>query len=231
MEQIDQEIVETLPEDGNPDIIREERAKLSGRMSSKVHVQRWSSPMEPVLGPAVIIDNIDKISGCLAVSGFMRPWIVEQIKAHLLGGGIFLNKGATMRDDEEPIVPNGQATAVRPRSEYRLATEAEVLDYVDHAQFANVTGHKISARAQEKAWILRYHEGPELIEAYDKLPRQAKVILDLLNDTGRENFTEASIEVILTERVDDLKTRQEPMKLWGFYRSRFVDEGHIEEVG
>lgn len=215
----------------NVESFRESEACLRQKMSSKVHVQRWPSPMEPVLGPSVIIDGVDKIAEGLAISGFMRPWIVEQIKSHLLGGGIFLNKGATLHDDEEPIVPNGQAVAVHPKSEYRLATEAEVLNYVDSVQFANVTGHRVSARSQEKAWILRYHEGPELIEAYDKLPRQAKVILDLLNDTGRESFTEASVEVVLVEHVEELKTRQAPLKIFNFYVHRLIDEGHLEEVG
>jgi hypothetical protein len=214
------------------DVYREVEASLTMKVSpNKVRCQRWHSPMEPVLGPPVIIDSVDRIAEGLAISGFMRPWIVDQIKTHLLSGGIFTNPGATMQDDEEPIVPNGQSVVVRPKSEYRMATEAEVLDYVDHAQFANLTGHRISARAQEKCWTLRYHEGPELIEAYDKLPKQARVVLDLLNDTGREQFTEASIEVILTEHADALKTKQEPMKIWGFYRSRFLTEGHIEEAG
>ncbi len=210
---------------------REAEAVLSLKMSNKVRVQRWPGPLGPGGGQSLIILDLNKVSEARARSGFMMPWIIEKVREHLKGGGVFTNRGQTVHDDEEALVPNGQALYMQVRSEYRLATEQEVLDYVDHAQFANITGHRVSARAQEKGYILHYHEGVPLIEAYDKLPRQAKVILDLLNDTGRENFTEASIEVILTEHIDDLKTRQEPMKLWGFYRHRFVDDGHVEEVG
>jgi hypothetical protein len=111
-----------------------------------------------------------------------------------------------------------------------MATEAEVLNYVDTQKFANIVGHPVSRRAQEKSYLLHYHEGVKLIEAYDKLPRQAKVVLDLLNDAGRESFTEASIEVILVENAELLKTKQDPRKIWDFYRSRFLEEGHVEKL-
>jgi hypothetical protein len=200
------------------------------RSTTKVRCQRWPSPMGPVVGPSLIIADIGKIAESLAVSGFMRPWIVEQIKAHLLSGGEFLNKGQTKDDDEDALVPNGEASIVRPRSEYRLATEGEVLDFVDHVQFANVTGHRVSAKAQERILILRYHEGVALIQAYENLPRQAKVILDILNESGREQLTEASIEVLLVENEERLKTKQPAMRVWGFYRHRFIEEGHLEEA-
>jgi hypothetical protein len=212
------------------DVEREAEAALSLKMSSKVRVQRWPSPGGPVIGPALIILDLGYVAEALAISGFMKPWIVEQIKAHLKSGGEFINRGLVPRDNEEALVPNGESIAVQVKSEYRMATEQEVLDYVDTAQFANITGHKVSARAQERGFLLHYHEGAELIAAYDKLPRQAKVVLDLLNDTGRENFTEASIEVILTENQDELKTKQDPMKIFAFYRHRLMEEGHLEEV-
>jgi hypothetical protein len=212
------------------DVEREAEAALSLRMSSKVRVQRWPCPGGPVIGPALIILDLGYVAEALAISGFMKPWIVEQIKARLKSGGEFVNRGLVPRDNEESLVPNGEALVMQVKSEYRMATEQEVLDYVDTAQFANITGHKVSARAQERGFLLHYHEGAELIAAYDKLPRQAKVILDLLNDTGRENFTEASIEVVLTENQDELKTKQDPMKIFAFYRHRLVEEGHLEEV-
>ena len=213
------------------EVAREAEATLSLKMSNKVRVQRWPGPMGPVVGPALMILDLNYTAEALSISGFMRPWIVEQIKEHLKSGGTFTNRGMTVHDDEEALVSNGQVLGMQVRSEYRMATEQEVLDYVDTAKFANVTGHRVSARAQEKGYILHYHEGVPLIEAYDRLPRQAKVILDLLNDTGRENFTEASIEVILTENQDALKTKQEPMKIFAFYRHRLVEEGHLEGIG
>ena len=200
------------------------------RSTTKVRIQRWPSQMGPVVGPSLIIADIDKIVDSLTVSGFMRPWIASKIKEHLLSGGVFTNRGETKADDEDPIVPNGESILVRPRSEYRVASEGEVLDYVDHVQFANVTGHRVSAKAQEHVFILRYHEGVELIQAYERLPRQAKVVLDILNESGREQLTEASIEVLLVEQEERLKTKQGAMKIWGFYRHRFIEEGHLEEA-
>lgn len=222
--------VELLPNEGDPNTELGERTAPPGKMSNKVRIQRWPGPMGPVVGPSLIIESLHKVAVGLSKSGFMGPWIVEKIKEHLLSGGVFTNRGQSVHDDELAIVPNGQQLSMQVRSEYRLATEQEVLNYVDTQQFANVTGHAVSRRAQEKGYILHYHEGVQLIEAYDKLPRQARVILDLLNETGRETFTEASIEVILTENKELLKTKQEPIKIFGFYRSRFLSEGHLEST-
>jgi hypothetical protein len=216
--------------DAAREVEREAESALSTKMSSKVRVQRFPGVMGPVVGPSLIIMGLTEVAEALAISGFMRPWIVEQIKEHLRSGGEFTNHGAAVSDDECALVSNGHVLEMQVKSEYRLASESELLNYVDTAQFANVTGHRVSARAQEKSWNLRYHEGSALIEAYDRLPRQARVILDLLNDTGREQFTEASVEVILTEHADELKTRQPPLRIFNFYRHRLVDEGHLEEV-
>ena len=216
--------------DAAREVERKAESALVAKMSSKVRVQRWPGLQGPVVGPSLIIMGLTEVAEALAISGFMRPWIVERIKEHLRSGGEFTNRGATTRDDEMALASNGQALEMRVKSEYRLASEAEVLNYVDTAQFANVTGHRVSARAQERGFSLHYHEGAALIEAYDNLPRQAKVILDLLNDAGREQFTEASIEVVLVEHASELKTRQEPLKIFNFYRHRLVDEGHLEEV-
>lgn len=216
--------------DSAREVQREAESALVAKMSSKVRVQRFPGVMGPVVGPSLIIMGLDEVAEALAISGFMRPWIVGQIKGHLASGGEFTNRGATVRDNEPALASNGQVLDMQVKSEYRMATESEVLNYVDTAQFANVTGHRVSARAQERGFLLHFHEGAELIEAYDRLPRQARVILDLLNAAGREQFTEASIEVVLVEHADELKTKQEPLKIFNFYRHRLVDEGHLEEV-
>lgn len=200
------------------------------KLSDRVRVHRLSSAMGPVFGPPIFMLDLDQTAENLAISGFMRPWICEQIKRHLLEGGTFCNKGMTAHDDEPSIKDNGQVLGMVVRSEYRLASISEVLNYVDTADCATITGHKISARAQEKKFLLHYHEGPRLIELYDRLPRQARTILDLLNETERDNFTAASIEIILTNGIDALKTRQEPSKIFAFYQKRLLDEGHLEEI-
>ena len=208
-----------------------EASDLSQRLSKdKVRIQRWPSPLSPVVGPSVMVMPIDRVAECLVDSGFMRGELVRFVKSSLLSGKAFMNKGDTLQNYEDAIVPNGQTLTMQVRSEYRMATEKEVLDSVDSQAFSAATGRALSKKALETRYVLRYHEGAKLIEAYDALPRQAKVVLDILNDSGREELTEASIEMLLNDRVDELKTKQDAGKIFGFYRRRLIDEGHLEEV-
>jgi hypothetical protein len=214
----------------NSDVSLEEKAAQSVKMSDMVRVQRWDGPMGPVVGPRIIVLSATRAAEALAISGFARPWIVEKIREHLLSGGTFINKCSSIKDDELAIVPNGESLSMQVRSEYRLATHDELIDYVDLEKLANVTGKKITARSQERKFRLLYHEGPELIDAYYKLPRQARVILDLLNEAARETYTEAGIYLILSEHLEELKTRQDPERIYGFYKKRLTDEGHLVPI-
>jgi hypothetical protein len=202
------------------------------KYSRKVRVERWAGPMGPVVGPSLIIADIQKVAEGLSISGFMKPWVVSKIKEHLQSGGVFTNRGQTIHDNEEPIVPNGQQVSIQARSEYRLATESEVLAYVDTSEFATVTGHKVSKRAQENQYMLHVHEGRKLIEAYDNLPKQAQISLDLMSEADREVLSDASIEVILANGIEAgrLKTKQTAKLIFGFYKKRLIEEGHLEEV-
>jgi hypothetical protein len=217
--------------DAAREVEREAESALIAKMSSKVRVQRWPGLQGPVVGPSLIIMGLTEVAEALAISGFMRPWIVEQIKEHLRSGGEFTNRGAMTRDDEMALASNGQALEMRVKSEYRMATEAEVISYVDTSQYAQISGRKVTARMQEAAYSLHFHEGAFLIEAYDRLPRQARVMLDVLNESGKEDFTEASIFLLLSENADRLNTRQDSSKIWAFYRHRLLEEGHLEEIG
>jgi len=204
----------------------------SQKLSNRVRIKRWPGEFT-VVGPPVAMVDVDRAAECLYGSGFMRGWIQEKIKEHLLAGGTFVNHDDGPQDYEEAVVPNGQQLYLRVRSEYRMATELEVLNWVDTVQFSASTGRAISKRAQERGYVLHYHEDVRRIAAYGGLPRQAKVILDVLSEAGREEFTEASIQVVLTtpEVIDRLKTKQDPMTVFAFYRKRLVDEEHLEEVG
>jgi hypothetical protein len=199
-------------------------------MTDKVRIQRFPGPMGPVVGPSLIVLGVDKAANMLASSGFMRPWIEEQIRAKLLSGETFKNVGQSRGDWEEAVVVNGESTAMAVRSEWRIATQDEVLAHAELAQVHAMTGRKMSAKVAERTYTLMYHEGVSLIQKYEELPRQAKVILDSLNESGRETFTEASIELILAAKVEELRTRQAPMSVFNFYRKRFTDEGHLVEA-
>jgi hypothetical protein len=177
-----------------------------------------------------LVVPIDKAAQGLAVSGFARSWVVQRIKEHLLAGGTFLNSGKMLTDDEPALLANGEQLYVHPRSEYRLATDQEVLDYADVAEHAAITGQTLSRRSASKAYVLRYHEDLARIVSYDELPSQAQIILDLLNEAGRPRLTEVSIAIILEEgkAKGRLVTRQEAMTVFGFYRHRLVEERHLE---
>lgn len=224
----DEEVVEVTESDGS---------LVDQKVSGHVRIQRW--PVSgPLVGPAIMMVSLESAADGLYNSGFMKDWVVSKIKEHLQSGGQFVNRGKFTKDYEAAIVPNGKELFVQTKSEYRMALDNEVLDYADHQEYANITGHRISKRAQEKGYILRYHEDLQSIKLYDSLPRQAKILLDILNETGRVNFTEASIEIIfnggssdeISKMMERLKSKQPPFKILAFYKRRLIDEGHLEEV-
>jgi hypothetical protein len=217
---------------GEAALIREAADANSQKMSGRVRVQRWPST-GPVVGPQLMMAPLDKVAAWLYESNFMRPWLEQQIKSHLLNGGQFVNKGRDVHENEAAGVPNGEQIAVRVRSEYRLATELEVLNFVDTSAYASSAGRAVSKRSQERGYVLHYHEDLSRIKSYDNLPRQARVVLDILNEAGREEFTEASILCLLDEpkSIERLKTKQNSGLIFGFYRKRLIEENHLEEVG
>jgi hypothetical protein len=174
------------------------------------------------MGPPVLIKDVDEAADLLAQNQWMRPWLAAKIKDALLSGEIFQHERRVLDDDVDRW--KGRSDGIV--AEWRMASESEVLDYVDTAHFANVTGKEATRRSQEKAYVLHYKKDEPL---YSDLPRQARVILDLLAAAKRDKFTEASIEVILTEHAEELKTRQPPIRIFTFYRRRFLDEGHLAE--
>ncbi len=188
----------------------------------KVFVQQWPSEWS-VVGPPKMIKDLEEVADGLADSSFMHYWIVSQIRQALLDGHVFNNVGRiteAWRGREDGV-----------KTSYRIARRSEVLDVAEHVQFANVTGHQISRRAQAKSYVLHYLDSDSTRSMYEDLPGQAKAILDILNDSGRDQLSEAAIEVLVVQGADQLKSKQPPDRVWGFYRSRLVKEGHLEEMG
>jgi hypothetical protein len=190
------------------------------RMSNKVVVHRWPDSYSLMGSPTLVLD-LEEACDQLAQNPWMKNWLAARVREALLAGECFTHEKRI--DEGWRGRPDGVV------GEYRMATEEEILNYVDTTQFANVTGHAATKRAQENRYDLHYHEGAALIRAYENLPRQARVVLDLLAATGRDSFTEASIEVVLTEGEEQLKTKQKPLQIWNFYRKRLVEEGHVSE--
>lgn len=194
-----------------------------------VRIERWPG-IGTLLGDQVLVISLEAAANALVKSGFMGPWIKSKIMEHLREGGSFVNKSRVPTDDEPSVVDNGSTLYLKVRSEWRLATDAEVLDHANRAEYASITGKSISKRARATFYLLRYHDGPDLIELYDRLPPQAKVVLDILNEESVEKFSEAGISHLLAKKSERLRTKQDPAKIFAFYRKRLIDEGHLELV-
>jgi hypothetical protein len=187
-------------------------------MSKKVIVSRWPDDYT-LIGPPVIVLDLDEAAKNLAVSGFMTSWVAEKIKEAMLDGVVFTN---TRR-----LTDSWKGRADGVVSEYKVASQEEALVAANSGATAHVTG-KVSKRAQEKQYeVLR---DDSVGSSYHSLPRQAKVILDVLAKSGVSPISEAGIEHVLVENAELLKTRQEPMKIFAFYRRPFLDGGHLKEL-
>ncbi len=191
--------------------------------TGKVLIRRWPDNYS-LVGPATLLKDLDDAALLLAQSAWMHGWVSAKIKEELVSGGTF----SFEKRDMDPGSWKGRNDRVV--AEWRIASDKEILDYVEGSQAAEINGHAVSKRSQDVAYMLHYHEGVNMIKAYDALPRQAKVILDLLNEADREIFSEAAIAVILEAGKEQLKTKQAPMLVFGFYRSRFRNEGHLVEI-
>ncbi len=175
-----------------------------------------------LIGPPVRVFDLEEVADSLAVSGFMVPWIAAKIREELRGGTVFQNVAR--------ITESWRGRADGVKAEYRMASRDELLNFAETVRAANVTGHAMSRRSQEKGYVLHYLDSNATREHYETLPRQAKVVLDILNDSGRENLTEAAIEVLLVEGKEKLRTKQDAMKIFAYYKKLFVEGGHLEEL-
>ncbi len=187
----------------------------------KVFIQQYPGE-HTVVGPPKLIRDLEEVADGLAESSFMKVWISGQIRKALTEGHVFQNIGRVTEQWR------GREDGVK--TEYRLAKRSQVLDVAENQKYATVAGRAISRRVQEKGYILHYLESDPVREAYERLPNQAKTILDILSESGREELSEAAVMVLLSEEVSRLKTKQEITSLFGFYRRRLVNEGHLEEV-
>lgn len=198
-----------------------EQTSPGQELSQKVLVRRWPDAYSLVGDPTTVLD-LDQAAFGLAESGFMRAWCASKIKEALLDGTVFQN---TKRIGDDRWV--GRADGVV--SEYKIATKDELISAADSRNNAAfVSGRALSKRAQEKAYELYYDNAVESV--YWQLPKQARTILDILEESKRGSFTEAAIEVLLVEAATRLKTKQEPMKIFGFYRQPYLKGGHLKEV-
>jgi hypothetical protein len=187
----------------------------------KVIVHRYPDKYT-LLGSPVRVLELDEACEALASSGFMIDWIREAIRQHLLAGGSFKHFV-----DLHAIDGSWKGREDGMLSEYRLATRDESITYVDDRAFHQATGKRITKHAQEETLHLRYLDSDVIRELYEHLPKQARTILDVLNESGKSSFSLAGIEIALSDCKERLKTKQDPMRIFNFYKKRLAEEGHL----
>lgn len=175
----------------------------------KVKIDRFPHDGYGLVGPPTIVDDLSVITEKMVKSGFLLEWLKARVTEALLNGEVFESRSSV----------SGQL-----RATYKLATEQEILDFADAQQVEGKGFVKKTARAKSV-----HYEVTDL--DHSALPRQAQVILEALKASGRDQFTEASVEVVITasDVKEALKTKQDPMKIFGFYRRRLVNDGFILE--
>lgn len=165
-----------------------------------------------LVGPPVVIFPLEETAKLLRRSGFMDEWIERKISEALAAGHEFVRRS-----------PETGGVA----SVYKMATDDDVLFLADAGMLTDRPARRRSST--EQAFILRFQTTDDLKAKFANLPRQAQVVLSLLKAAGRDRFSMGAIEVIMTENVESLKTRQDPVRIFAFYKNRFLSEGHLEE--
>lgn len=192
-------------------------------VEDRVVVRFWADEFA-LTGPPVVVLELEDVVEKLASSHFMIPWIANQIRGALKSGEVFQNV--------HRVTERWRGRADGVKSEYRVATRDEVLNYASTGQNASLDGRPVSRRSQELSYTLHYLDSDGVRAAYERLPKQARLMLDLLNESGRTTLTEAAIGLLLSDAVkaQKFRTKQEPIKVFSFYRNQLIEEGHIEEL-
>ena len=191
----------------------------------KVLVSRWPDQYT-VVGQQKIVLSLEEAALALAQSRWMHSWCAAKIKEALLEGVQFdyskpVNTEIGWRGRPDGIV-----------AEYRLATDQEIQVALDMAIVSESGGGttRVSSKAQEKSYELHYQPDSDRTAAYAHLPYQAKTVLDLLHEANQPILTELKIQALMVEHGARLNTKQEPYRIFAFYRSRFLREEHLKEL-
>jgi hypothetical protein len=176
------------------------------------------------MGPPTTIMDVDDAAEALSHSAFMRVWCANKIKECLLAGDTFEHSCRTDVDGSWRGRPDGVV------ARYKLANDDEIQSAADHSAVVS-TGHAVSKKALDKGYQLFYMSDADRTAAYSTLPFQAKKVLDLLKEHGGgDTFSELRVHAIMTEHGAVLKTKQDPMKIFAYYRSTFLKQELLKET-
>src|SRR5574343_1002075 len=157
----------------------------------------------------------------LVLSGFMRSWLDEKMMEHLRAGGRF-----EAPDDKG-----------NPVTTYEFATEAELSVMAQKGELAKATRTSLStlgskAKKSSDATYTIHPTTPQMDEVVSKMPRQARVLVAALRVSGSSHLTIESVQLAVEKVKDELKTKQDPMRIFKFYIKAFVAAGVLtEDVG
>ena len=91
-------------------------------------------------------------------------------------------------------------------------------------------GHRASL--DDRTYFIVKHGAEELKKLLDAQPPQAQTCYAILKKECGEKGDEGCVEVVLravvTKRTEDIKTRQDPWRIFQYYRPRLVEAGLIK---
>lgn len=181
-----------------------------------VRIERFPDE-HTVIGPPVMLRDIDWTVDALMASSFMKEWFRNRIIEHLEGGGTFECLSSTTQ---------------KPTSVYRLAKDEDIRELAASGQLEVAKGNQTAKSARQKAgnqlMFTIVPSSKKLDAKLEGLTKQARQIIELLRAVGQSEMNEKEVEVSLDGKI---KTKQPVMRVFGFYKKTFVEQGFITTSG
>lgn len=118
-------------------------------------------------------------------------------------------------------VTNVQKT-VQERKKYMKNKNQEVQVPADEKS----EGKRATATKNPNAYIVLVND-PVVIDG-KKLPRQAKVCAKIFARNSEKNFSEDVAKKLINDGAAEIVTRQDPWRIFQYYRARLIAEGLIK---
>jgi hypothetical protein len=210
-----EEEIEEKDEDLTPD---------SGVIAPTVNVIRRAAEkrVRENLSKPLQIFGLDHAAESLAVSAFMRPWVVEQIKTALEKGQIF-----EMRD------PTSGESVIT----YKLATQEDMIEAATSGVKQSRVGDAPAKTRRGDETVFRFSippAGKKRDKAFEDMPEGAKSMLEVIAACGREELNTSALEAVLEAGRDKLAFKGKTPLLVRFKEAlRYKDKpiaAFVEEV-
>jgi hypothetical protein len=174
-----------------------------------------------LIGRDLIIMPLDNALEALLRSSFMKEWLKARMTEHLEKGGEFCCRAETGS----------------PKSLYRLATEAEIMELavqgkLDQARCDAGGGAKVPRRSGKVYKFSIPPAGKKREAALSQVKGQGRTILELVAESSATEFTVAALEALLENGRERLKTKPERklLELFRFHMSESYKRLGLVEV-